>query len=101
MLIVHVHVQVKSEFVEAFRLATKENARHSVREPGIARFDVLQQSDDPCRFVLVEVYRTPQAPAAHKETAHYAAWRDRVAEMMAEPRTSVKYANVFPGDEGW
>ena len=101
MLIVHVHVQVKPEFVEAFRLATKENARHSVREPGIARFDVLQQSDDPCRFVLVEVYRTPQAPAAHKETAHYAAWRDRVAEMMAEPRTSVKYSNVFPGDEGW
>ena len=101
MLIVHVHVQVKPEFVEAFRLATKENARHSVKEPGIARFDVLQQSDDPCRFVLVEVYRTPQAPAAHKETAHYAAWRDRVAEMMAEPRTSVKYSNVFPGDEGW
>ena len=101
MLIVHVHVQVKPEFVEAFRLATKENARHSVKEPGIARFDVLRQSDDPCRFVLVEVYRTPQAPAAHKETAHYAAWRDRVAEMMAEPRTSVKYSNVFPGDEGW
>ncbi len=101
MLIVHVHVNVKPEFVEAFRLATKENARHSVKEPGIARFDVLQQSDDPCRFVLVEVYRTPQAPAAHKETAHYAAWRDRVAEMMAEPRTSVKYSNVFPADEGW
>jgi quinol monooxygenase YgiN len=101
MLIVHVHVQVKPEFVDAFRLATKENARHSVKEPGIARFDVLQQSDDPCRFVLVEVYRTPQAPAAHKETAHYAAWRDRVAEMMAQPRTSVKYSNVFPGDEGW
>ena len=101
MLIVHVHVQVKPEFVEAFRLATKENARHSVKEPGIARFDVLQQSDDPSRFVLVEVYRTPQAPAAHKETAHYATWRDRVAEMMAEPRTSVKCSNVFPGDEGW
>jgi len=101
MLIVHVHVKVKPELVEAFRLATKENARRSVEEPGIARFDVLQQSDDPCRFVLVEVYRTPQAPAAHKETAHYAAWRDRVAEMMAEPRTSVKYTNVFPADEGW
>jgi (4S)-4-hydroxy-5-phosphonooxypentane-2,3-dione isomerase len=101
MLIVHVHVKVKPELVEAFRLATKENARRSVEEPGIARFDVLQQSDDPCRFVLVEVYRTPQAPAAHKETAHYAAWRDRVAEMMAEPRTSVKYSNVFPGDEDW
>ena len=101
MLIVHVYVHVKPEFVDAFRLATNENARHSVKEPGIARFDVLQQSDDGCRFVLVEVYRTPQAPAAHKETAHYAAWRDQVADMMAEPRTSVKYSNVFPGDEGW
>jgi (4S)-4-hydroxy-5-phosphonooxypentane-2,3-dione isomerase len=101
MLIVHVHVQVKPEFVDAFRLASKENARHSVKEPGIARFDVLQQADDPCRFVLIEVYRTPQAAAAHKETAHYAVWRDRVAEMMAQPRTSVKYSNVFPGDEGW
>jgi len=101
MLIVHVHVHVKPELVEAFRLATRENARQSVKEPGIARFDVLQQSDDTCRFVLVEVYRTSQAPAAHKETAHYAAWRDGVGEMMAEPRTSVKYSNVFPGDEGW
>ncbi len=101
MLIVHVHAHVKPELVEEFRLATKENSRQSVKEPGIARFDVLQQSDDACRFVLGEVYRTPQAPAAHKETAHYAAWRDRVAEMMAEPRTSVKYSNVFPDDEGW
>ena len=72
-----------------------------MQEPGIARFDVIQQADDPTRFVLVEVYRTPEAPAAHKETAHYAAWRDTVAPMMAEPRTSVKYANVFPDDEGW
>ena len=101
MLIVHVHVQVKPEFVEAFRLASLENARHSVQEPGIARFDVLQQADDPCRFVLVEAYRTPEATAAHKQTAHYAVWRDKVAGMMAEPRTSVKYSNVFPGDEGW
>jgi len=101
MLIVHVHVQVKPEFVDAFRLASKENARHSVEEPGIARFDVLQQADDPCRFVLVEAYRTPQAPAAHKETAHYAAWRDAVAELMAEPRRSEKYVNVSPGDSGF
>jgi (4S)-4-hydroxy-5-phosphonooxypentane-2,3-dione isomerase len=101
MLIVHVHVHVKPEFVDAFRLATKENARHSVREPGIARFDVLQQSDYPCRFVLVEVYRTPQAPAAHKETAHYAAWRDTVAPMMAEPRSSVKFDRIFPGEQDW
>jgi len=101
MLIVHVHAHVKPEFVEAFRQATIENARHSVQEPGIARFDVLQQQDDPTRFILVEVYRTPDDPARHKETAHYRVWRDAVAEMMAEPRTSVKYANVFPGDAGW
>lgn len=101
MQVVHVHVHVKPEFVEAFREATLENARHSVQEPGVARFDVLQQADDPTRFILVEVYRTPEAPAQHKETAHYQRWRDAVAEMMAEPRTSVKYHNVFPPDEGW
>lgn len=96
MLIVHVHVRVKPECVEAFRAATLENAQASVREPGIARFDVAQQQDDPARFVLVEVYRTEDAPAKHKETAHYLKWRDTVAPMMAEPRTSVKYANFFP-----
>ncbi len=101
MLIVHVHVHVKPDRVEAFRRATIENARHSVQEPGIARFDVVQQSDDPTRFVLVEVYRTAHAPAQHKETKHYQAWRDSVADMMAEPRTSVKFANVFPDDKGW
>jgi quinol monooxygenase YgiN len=101
MLVVHVHVQVKSEFVEAFKDATIENARRSVQEPGIARFDVIQQRDDQSHFVLVEVYRTEADPARHKETAHYARWRDAVAEMMAEPRSSVKYSNVFPGDEGW
>ena len=101
MFIVHVHVHVKPEFVDAFKEATLENARNSVQEPGIARFDVIQQLDDPTRFVLVEVYRTPDDPARHKETAHYQAWRDAVAEMMAEPRSSVKYANVFPDDAGW
>jgi len=101
LLVVHVHVRVKPECVEAFRSATLENARHSVQEPGIARFDVIQQSQEPSRFILVEVYRTPQAPAQHKETAHYATWRDAVAEMMAEPRTAVKYSNIFPADEGW
>ncbi|HUI06269.1 MAG TPA: putative quinol monooxygenase [Verrucomicrobiae bacterium] len=95
MLIVHVHVHVKPECVEAFRVATVENARQSVKEPGIARFDAVQQQDDPTRFVLVEVYRTADAPAQHKGTAHYAKWRDTVAPMMAEPRTSVKYGNVF------
>ncbi len=101
MLIVHVQVHVRPEFIDAFRNATVENASRSVQEPGIARFDVLQQADDPSRFVLVEIYRTPQAPAEHKETAHYQLWRDAVAAMMAEPRTSVKYSNAFPGEEGW
>jgi autoinducer 2-degrading protein len=101
MLIVHVHVHVKPEFVDAFREATLENARNSVQEPGIARFDVIQQLEAPTRFVLIEVYRTPEDPARHKETAHYQSWRDAVAEMMAEPRSSVKYANVFPDDQGW
>ncbi|HOV47676.1 MAG TPA: antibiotic biosynthesis monooxygenase [Anaerolineae bacterium] len=101
MLIVHVHVHVKPESVAAFKAATIENARNSVREPGIARFDVIQQEDDPTRFVLVEVYRTVEASAAHKQTAHYAAWRDAVADMMAEPRSSVKYTNIFPDEAGW
>jgi autoinducer 2-degrading protein len=101
MLIVHVHAHVKEESIAAFRKASLENAGHSVKEPGVARFDVLQRADDPARFVLVEVYRTPEAPAQHKETAHYQAWRDAVAPMMAEPRTSVKYSNLFPADEGW
>jgi quinol monooxygenase YgiN len=101
MLIVHVHVRVKPECVEAFKAATIENARQSVRERGIARFDVLEQADDPSRFVLVEVYRSAEAPAAHKETAHYQKWRDAVAPMMAEQRTSVKFSNLFPEDAGW
>jgi autoinducer 2-degrading protein len=101
MLIVHVHVQVRPEAIEAFRVATKRNASHSVREPGIVRFDVIQQQDDPTRFVLVEIYRSTEATAAHKETAHYAEWRDIVAPLMAVPRTSVKYTNVFPDTGGW
>ncbi|MDI6449750.1 putative quinol monooxygenase [Anaerobaca lacustris] len=101
MVIVHVHVRVKPDCVEAFRAASLENARNSVKEPGIARFDVVQQADDPTRFILVEVYRTPDDPARHKETAHYAKWRDTVAEMMAEPRTGIKYTNVFPDERGW
>jgi autoinducer 2-degrading protein len=101
MLVVHVHVQVRSGQVDAFKAATLANARASLREPGLARFDVVQQSDDPTRFVLVEVYRTPDAPAAHKETPHYAVWRDTVSPMMAGPRTSVKFTNVFPDNAGW
>jgi quinol monooxygenase YgiN len=101
MLVVHVFIHVKPDQIEAFKAATLDNARHSVNEPGIARFDVIQQQDDPARFVLVEVYRTPADPDRHKATAHYACWRDAVAPMMAEPRTSIKYANVFPGESGW
>ena len=101
MLVVHVHVRVQPECVEAFKQASLENARDSVREPGIAGFDVVQQQDDPTRFVLVEVYRDVDAPAQHKETAHYARWRDTVAPMMAEPRRSVKFDNVFPDNAEW
>jgi quinol monooxygenase YgiN len=101
MLVVHVHVRVKLEFVEPFKQATIENARRSGKEPGIARFDFMQQQDDPTRFLLVEAYRTPDAPAAHKETAHYQTWRDTVAPMMAQPRASVKITNVFPEDKDW
>ena len=101
MLVVHVHVHVNPEHIDAFKAATLANAQASLREPGIARFDVMQQSDDPTRFVLVEAYRTPAAPGTHKETAHYATWRDAVAPMMASPRSSVKFDNVFPADSEW
>ena len=101
MLVVHVHVRVKAEDVERFKQATLENARHSLREPGIARFDLVQRPDDPTRFVLVEAYRTIEATAAHKATQHYATWRDAVAPMMAEPRQSVKFTSLFPEDKDW
>ncbi len=101
MFIVHVFVHVKEDRIEEFKKATVENARNSLREPGIARFDVVQQKDDPTQFVLIEVYRTPEDPAKHKETAHYKKWRDAVAGMMAEPRSSIKFTNVFPNEEGW
>lgn len=101
MLIVHVLVQVTPESVDAFIAATLENGRHSVQEPGVVRFDVVQQEDDPTRFLLIEIYRTAADPARHKETAHYAAWRDAVAPMMAEPRRSVKYRALFPAPVEW
>ena len=101
MFIVHVFVHVKADQVEAFKTATLDNARNSVQEPGIARFDVVQQQDDPTRFVLVEVYRTPDDPAKHKETDHYKRWRDTVANMMAEPRSNIKLTNIFPDENGW
>jgi autoinducer 2-degrading protein len=101
MLIVHVHIHVRPESVQAFREATIENARNSIQEPGIARFDVVQQTVDPTRFVLVEAYHDEAATKAHKETPHYAKWRDTVAPMMAETRTSMKFTNLFPEDKDW
>jgi len=99
MHVIHVHVHVTPDAVEAFRQATVANASQSVLEPGVARFDVIQQQDDPTRFVLVEVYRSTAAIAAHKDTAHYATWRDTVAPLMAEPRWSARYSNVYPPDQ--
>ena len=101
MHIVHVFCRVKPESVDAFRAACVENAQNSVQEPGCARFDVIQQTNDPTRFVLVEVYRTPNDPLHHKETAHYAQWAETVKDMMAEPRTRLIYSNVFPDNNGW
>jgi quinol monooxygenase YgiN len=100
LVVVFVNVHVKPDSVEAFRQATLANARESVREPGVTRFDVVQDSEDPARFVLIEAYRGAAGAAAHKETAHYARWRDTVAPMMAEPRSSSKYVNVTD-DSTW
>ena len=101
MFIVHVFIHVKPDRIEDFKKATLENARNSVLEPGIARFDVVQHLEDPTRFILVEVYRTSEDPARHKETAHYQTWRDTVEDMMAESRTSIKLTNLFPDEKGW
>lgn len=101
MYIIHVFVHVQEQYIEAFRDAAIENARNSLNEPGVVRFDVVQQQDDSSRFVLVEVYRKPEDAALHKETNHYRVWRDTVADMMAEPRSSIKYNNIFPNEDGW
>jgi quinol monooxygenase YgiN len=101
MVIVHVYAHVKPEHIEEFREASLENARESLKEPGVARFDLVQEVDDPTRFALLEVYRTEADPAKHKETAHYARWRDTVESMLAEPRSRTKYRNVAPDDAGW
>jgi autoinducer 2-degrading protein len=101
MLVVLVYVHVKPEYIDAFKAATIANASTSIHEAGIARFDIIQQEDEPSRFVLIEAYRNADAPAAHKETQHYLTWRDTVAPMMAEPRTSTKYENIFPDDNDW
>ena len=101
MHIVLVHVHVKPDSVEAFKEASLDNARNSVQEPGIARFDVIQNAEDPTRFVLVEVYHSEADAPKHKETAHYNRWRERVADMMVEPRIGIRYQNVFPDEAGW
>lgn len=100
MLVVHVHIRVKPECVPDFEAATRLNAEASLEEPGIWCFDLARRRDDPTRFVLVEGYRSPEAPAAHKATPHYAAWRDAVAPMMAEPRSSIQYDALRPSDDG-
>ena len=101
MLAVFVHVHVKAGKVEAFRAATQKNAQSSLTEPGVARFDVIQEESDETRFVLIEVYKNAAAPAEHKETAHYRKWRDAVADMMEEPRRSTKYRTLFPEECRW
>jgi (4S)-4-hydroxy-5-phosphonooxypentane-2,3-dione isomerase len=101
MYIVHVHIHVKADQVEAFKAACIENAENSRREPGVARFDVIQQADDPTRFELIEVYRSPEDPASHKETAHYNKWREVAEPMLAEPRTRTVYINISPDDAHW
>jgi quinol monooxygenase YgiN len=101
MHILHVQIHVKPEALEAFQAATLANARASIQEPGIARFDVIQRQDDPTRFMLLEAYHAEEDHARHRLTPHYAAWTEAVAPMMAEPRTSLKFNNLFPGEEGW
>ncbi|MBN1780140.1 antibiotic biosynthesis monooxygenase [bacterium] len=101
MIIVHVHIHVREDCIQAFIDASVENAGHSIREPGIVRFDLIRRQDDTQRFVLVEIYRSQEDTVKHKETAHYQKWRDTVADMMAEPRQGIRYDNVFPGDDAW
>ena len=101
MLIAHINIRVKPESLDAFIAASLENAQASLREPGIARFDVLQDPANPTSFVFIEAYRTPDAPAAHRASAHYLKWRDAVADMMAEPRARIELSNLFPKDDAF
>jgi (4S)-4-hydroxy-5-phosphonooxypentane-2,3-dione isomerase len=101
MHIALVHVHVKADAVEGFKQAILENARGSITEAGVVRFDILQQAEDPTRFTLVEVYKSPQDQEKHRETKHYLQWRDQVAEMMAEPRQATRYVNLYPEDGSW
>jgi autoinducer 2-degrading protein len=101
MFIVHVYIHVKADQIEGFKAASIENAKNSLQEPGVARFDLIQQADDPTRFMLVEVYRTPEDAPKHKETAHYNRWREVAEPMLAEPRMRIIYSNIFPDEKGW
>jgi autoinducer 2-degrading protein len=101
MYIVLVHIHVKPEFIEAFKVASLENASNSLHESGIARFEVIQQTDDPAHFELIEVYRTADDPVKHKETAHYNKWRELAEPMLVEPRTRTSFFNLFPVDQDW
>jgi quinol monooxygenase YgiN len=101
MHIVLVNIHVKPEAIEDFKKATTENARNSIKEPGILQFTCLQQTEDPCLFTLLEVYRTPDAQLLHRETKHYQVWKDTVGDMQAEPRQGIKYKNIFPTDSDW
>ncbi len=101
MFIIHVFCHVKPDKVEEFKASIIENARNSIQEPGIARFDVIQQADDPTRFVLAEAYRSQEDNAKHRETAHYKKWAALATELLAEPRSRIVYNNVFPDEQGW
>ena len=101
MVIVHVFIHVKPDCIDAFKNASYDNARNSIQEKGVARFDVIQQQDDPARFVLMEAYQSEAATSDHKQTSHYKLWRDTVEAMMAEPRKSIRYTNIFPDDAAW
>ncbi len=101
MHIVHVFIHVKADKLDEFKQASEANASNSIQEPGVARFDFLQQGDDPTRFLLVEVYRTREDAAKHKETAHYNRWRETVEPMLAEPRSRIIYRNLYPVDSDW
>ena len=98
MIIVHVYLHAKEEMINAFKEANIKNAKSSVQEPGILRFDVMQQGDDPLRFLLVEIYKNEKAISAHKETAHYAEWVKVAEPKLAEPRVKTIYRNLFPDD---
>jgi autoinducer 2-degrading protein len=101
MYIVHVSIHVKGDRIGEFKAVSLDNAKHSVEEQGVARFDVIQETENPTRFLLVEVYRSQEAAAEHKKTAHYERWRVAVEPLLAEPRTRIFYTNVFPDERGW